>query len=246
MGRSCHDAVSRGSGGGAVSDVAKPRPHLGGEGSIRVLIADDHSVIRTGLKTLLASDPDLAVVGEAASGGETYRLVAELEPDVVLLDIGMPGEDGIEIAKKLKASFPRISVLFLTMHEDDELMCGAIEAGAAGYIIKRAEEREILEAVHVVHRGDLYVHPGMTRALVEHHRADVGARKPGAGPLTPRELEVLAQIAEGAGNREIGRRLRIAERTVKAHVTSVFNKLGAANRAQAVAVAARRGILAHG
>ncbi|MBZ5589689.1 MAG: response regulator transcription factor [Acidobacteriia bacterium] len=211
--------------------------------SIRVLIADDHSMIRTGLRALLKSDPDVTVVGEAGDGRETFRLVEELAPDVVLLDISMPGEDGIQVAKRLKGSFPKVRVLFLTMHEDAGLMREAIQAGAAGYVIKRAEEAEILNAVHAAHRGDLYVHPAMTRAFLEPRPSERRPTGLGGVPLTRREVDILKMLARGHTNRQIAEGLGLSVRTVEGHRAALMGKLGVSSRVELVTYAEENGLL---
>jgi two-component system, NarL family, response regulator NreC len=211
--------------------------------SIRVLIADDHAVIRTGLRALLKSDPELVVVGEAGNGRETYRLVEELVPDVVLLDIGMPGEDGIQVAKRLKGAFPQVRVLFLTMHEDEALLREALQAGAAGYIIKRAEEGEILDAIHAASRGDLYVHPAMTRALVKPPASEDKSYPPNEEALTPRDLSVLRLLTRGYTNSQIAEALGLSVRTVEGHRANLMAKVGASSRVELVIYAEEHGLL---
>jgi two-component system response regulator NreC len=210
---------------------------------IRVLIADDHSMIRTGLRALLKSDPQVEIVGEAGDGRETFRCVEDLTPDVVLLDIGMPGEDGIQVAKRLKASFPQVRVLFLTMHEDPGLMREAIQAGAAGYVIKRAEEAEILNAIHAASRGDLYVHPAMTRALLEPRPGERKPSSPGGVPLTKREVDILRLLARGNTNRQIADALGLSVRTVEGHRANLMGKLGVTSRVELVTYAEEHGLL---
>ena len=148
---------------------------------IRILIADDHSVVRSGLRALLAADPDIFVAGEAADSVEVMQLAERLQPDLVLLDITMPQENGIKIAQRLRDVHPDIKVLFLTMHEDEALLHEAMRTGAAGYVIKRAEETEILRAIHAASRGDIYVHPAMTRALL--HQPVTTEHRRGAPPI---------------------------------------------------------------
>ena len=211
--------------------------------AIRVLIADDHRVIRVGLRALLGSDPELEVVGEAADGPETIRLVEELDPDVVLLDIGMPGEDGIQVARKLTARGPQPRVLFLTMHEDESLVREAIEAGAAGYVIKRAEESEILDAIHAAYRGDLYVHPAMTRALVQPSAANRAPVVASGEPLTAREIEVLKMLVRGYTNHQIAETLDLSVRTVDGYRASLIGKLGLSSRVELVRFAETHGLL---
>ena len=201
---------------------------------IRILIADDHAVVRSGLRALLRADSELEVVGEAGDGAEVQRLVEALHPDVVLLDITMPPDNGIETAKRLKAQHPELIVLFLTMHEDETLLHEALRAGAAGYVIKRAEESEIIEAIRAANRGDIYVHPAMTRALLhqpvttEHRR---GVREIA---LTRRELDVLRLLARGNTNRQIAALLGLSMRTVENHRANLMGKLGLVSRVELV------------
>jgi DNA-binding NarL/FixJ family response regulator len=211
--------------------------------SIRILIADDHGVLRAGLRALLSAESDLEVAGEAADGGETLRLVSELDPDVVLLDVNMPGPDGIEVTRRLKAVKPEVRVLILTVHEDEGLLREAIRAGASGYILKRAVESELIYAIHAVWRGDLYVHPAMTRALLQDLHSTLVADEAPVEPLTPREMEVLRLIAEGHTNRQIAEVLSISVRTVESHRANLMSKLGLHSRVELVRYAKRHGIL---
>jgi DNA-binding NarL/FixJ family response regulator len=211
--------------------------------SIRILIADDHGVLRAGLRALLSAESDLEVAGEAADGGETLRLVSELDPDVVLLDVNMPGPDGIEVTRRLKAVKPEVRVLILTVHEDEGLLREAIRAGASGYILKRAVESELIYAIHAVWRGDLYVHPAMTRALLQDLHSTLVADEAPVEPLTPREMEVLRLIAEGHTNRQIAEVLSISVRTVESHRANLMSKLGLHSRVELVRYAKRHGFL---
>lgn len=205
--------------------------------SIRILIADDHAVVRTGLRALLGSDPALEFVGEAGDGAEVLRQVETLHPDLVLLDVTMPPVNGIETAKQLKKKHPDILVLFLTMHEDEGLLHEALRVGAAGYVIKRAEEAEILQAIHAVSEGDLYVHPSMTRALL--HQTITSEQRRGAPvePLTPRELDVLRLLARGNTNRQTADVLGLSVRTVENHRANLMGKLGISSRVELVGYA---------
>lgn len=211
--------------------------------SIRILIADDHAVVRSGLRTLLGADPTLEFVGEAGDGEETLRLAELLRPDMVLLDVTMPSGNGIETAKRLKEKQPELIVLFLTMHEDEELLHEALRAGAAGYLIKRAEEAEILQAIHAASQGHIYVHPAMTRALLtpplapEHHRGSP------ADALTRREVDVLRLLAKGNTNRQIAGLLGLSVRTVENHRANLMAKLGLASRVELVNYAEANGLL---
>lgn len=211
--------------------------------SIRILIADDHAVVRSGLRALLAADPELEVVGEAGDGDETLRLTATLGPDLVLLDISMPPDNGIQTARRLKESQPELRVLFLTMHEDESLLHEALHTGAAGYVIKRAEEAEILQAIHAAHRGDIYVHPAMTRALL--HQPVTTEHRRGAllDAPTRRELEVLRLLAKGNTNRQIAGLLGLSTRTVENHRANLMAKLGLVSRVELVNYAELHGLL---
>jgi two-component system, NarL family, response regulator NreC len=202
--------------------------------SIRILIADDHVVVRSGIRALLAVDPELEVVGEAGDGAEAMQLAAALGPDLILLDISMPPDNGIEIAKRLKAANPKLIVVLLTMHEDEALLHEALRAGAAGYIVKRAEESEIRQAIHAVVRGDIWVHPAMTRALL-HQPATTESRKgPSVEELTPRELDVLRLLAKGNTNRQIAGLLGLSMRTIENHRANLMGKLGLSSRVELV------------
>ena len=202
--------------------------------SIRILIADDHSVVRSGLKLLLGTDPDVQVIGEAADGTELLRLAAELQPDMILLDITMPPENGIVTARLLKQEHPKIILLFLTMHEDEALLHEALRAGASGYVIKRAEEAEILQAIHATINGDIYVHPSMTRALLRQPVTTEHRRGEPVIALTPREIDVLRLLAKGNTNRQIGELLDLSIRTVENHRANLMGKLGLVSRVELV------------
>ncbi len=215
---------------------------------IRLLIADDHGVLRAGLRALLSAEPEFEVVGEAETGDEVLRKAEMLHPDVVLLDISMPGPSGIEVTRELKARFPDMRVLILTVHEDETLLREALRAGAAGYIVKRAVEEELIAAILAVWRGDLYVHPAMTRVLLQ----DVAEGQRGASTspgedqlaqLTPRERDVLRLIALGYTNRQIADKLCISVRTVETHRANLTGKLGVRSRVQLVRIAREHGLL---
>jgi two-component system response regulator NreC len=214
---------------------------------VRILISDDHAVVRSGLRALLRSDPGLEVVGEAGDGVETLRLAETLRPDVILLDITMPPENGIKIAKRLKETHPEIKVLFLTMHEEEGLLQEALDAGAAGYVVKRAEEAEIIQAIHSASQGDIYIHPAMTRALL-HQPVPAGHRrgppaKPPVNPLTRRELDVLRLLAKGNTNRQIAVLLGLSKRTVENHRANLMGKLGLVSRVELVSYAEEHNLL---
>jgi len=208
----------------------------------RVLIVDDHPLLRSGLRRLLGADPELEVVGEAETGKEALRLAAELRPHVVLLDISMPGENGIETARLLKATLPAVLVLLLTMHEDEGMLQEALRAGADGYVIKRADEPEIIRAIHAVRRGDVYIHPGMTRALLG-HAGTLEPRPQPVEPLTPREVDVLRLLARGNTNRQIAELLGLSTRTVESHRANLMGKLGLSSRVELVTYAEENRLL---
>ena len=202
----------------------------------RILLADDHPVLRSGLRVLLAADPDLEVVGEAGTGEETLRLAEELHPDVVLLDIGMPGESGIETVRRLKEKLPALKVLFLTMHEEEGMLLEALNAGGDGYVIKRADQPEIIQAIRVVRRGDVYVHPAMTRALLSQPETTERPPEP-VEPLTRREIDVLRLLARGNTNRQIAELLTLSIRTIESHRANLMGKLGLTSRVELVTYA---------
>jgi two-component system, NarL family, response regulator NreC len=213
---------------------------------IRILIADDHVVVRSGLRALLSADNDIDVVGEAADSVETMQLAARLQPDLILLDITMPHESGIKVAQRLKAEHPGIKVLFLTMHEEEGLLHEALRTGAAGYVIKRAEESEILRAIHAASRGDIYVHPAMTRALLQQPVTTERRRGAPSNPLTRREVEVLRLLARGNTNRQIAELLSLSMRTVENHRANLMGKLGLVSRVELVNYAESHGLLESG
>lgn len=210
---------------------------------IRILIADDHAVVRSGLRALLRADPDLEVVGEAEDGLETLRLAETLHPDMVLLDITMPPENGIKTAMRLKEKHPELIVLFLTMHEDESLLHEALRAGAAGYVIKRAEESEIIQAIHAASHGDIYVHPAMTRALLHQPVTTEHRRGAPAIALTGREVDVLRLLAKGNTNRQIAGLLGLSVRTVENHRANLMGKLGLVSRVELVNYAEEHNLL---
>jgi DNA-binding NarL/FixJ family response regulator len=208
----------------------------------RILIADDHPVLRSGLRVLLGADPDLEVVGEAGTGEETLRLAEELHPDVVLLDIGMPGESGIETVRRLKAKLPAMKVLFLTMHEEEGMVLEALGAGGDGYLIKRTDEAEIIQAIRAVRRGDVYVHSAMTRALLSQAETTERPQEP-VEPLTQREVDVLRLLARGNTNRQIAELLGLSTRTVESHRANLMGKLGLSSRVELVTYAEEHRLL---
>jgi two-component system response regulator NreC len=210
---------------------------------IRILIADDHAIVRSGLRVLLGADPDLEFVGEAGDGDEALRLVEALRPDMILLDVAMPPDNGLETAKRLKEAYPELIVLILTMYEDESLLHEALRVGAAGYVIKRAEEAEITQAIHAVSRGDIYVHPAMTRALLHQPVTTEHRRGSEVEALTPREIDVLRLLVKGNTNRQVAGLLGLSVRTVENHRANLMGKLGLSSRVELVSYAEERDLL---
>jgi len=200
----------------------------------RVLIADDHAIVRAGLRALLMEDPEFQLVGEAVGGYETIELLEKTNPDVLILDLSMPDLDGISVTRKIKPQFPNLKILILTLHEDEALLKEAIKAGAAGYILKRAAESELISAIRVILRGDLYIDPSMVRGLLEESRNPQVNQKNPPESLTPRETEILKLIVEGYTNRQIGQELNISIRTVEGHRANISDKLGLHSRVELV------------
>lgn len=204
---------------------------------IRVLVVDDHPVVREGLVTILEDEPDFEVAGSAGSAEDALALAARLHPDVILLDLELPGMGGIEAIPRLAASAPEARVLILTAYDADERVLGAVKAGARGYLLKGAAAGEIAQAIRAVHAGGSYLASRVAAKVLTQMRA------PRRSTLSARERAVLRLVADGLTSRQIARQLSITERTVKFHINSILNKLGAENRAQAVAKAAERGLL---
>jgi DNA-binding NarL/FixJ family response regulator len=207
---------------------------------IKILVADDHPMLREGLVAVLATQPDFDIVAEAADGEQTVRLAQSLEPDVILLDLEMPGTDGVAALRELQAIGTTAKTLVFTAYDNDERILGALRAGARGYLLKGASRRELFSAVRTVYAGGSTLEPAVTEKLLQHVSNEGGPRPE---PLTPREMEVLDLLSKGLPNREIASRLYITERTVKFHVSSLLHKLGATNRTEAVTVAANRGLI---
>lgn len=210
---------------------------------IRVLIADDHAIVREGLRYLLLTEPGMTLAGEAADGETAVRLYEEVRPDVTLLDLMMPRKDGITAIADIKQIDPDARLLVLTSFAEDEQIFPAIEAGALGYLLKDSAPGELLRAIRAVHAGDSYLQPAITRrVLQELHRPAAPPPARTDEPLSEREVEVLTLIAEGLSNQEIAERLIISERTVRNHVGNILAKLHLANRTQAALYAVRAGL----
>jgi DNA-binding NarL/FixJ family response regulator len=204
---------------------------------IRVLLADDHDVVRRGLTALLEGADDMTVVAAAADGEEAVRLFGEHTPDVVLMDLSMPGVDGVEATRRVTSGSPDARVVILTSFSDRERILDALDAGAVGYLLKDAEPDELLRGVRAAARGESPLAPKAAQAVLE-----ARAESRPAADLTAREREVLEALAEGLANKQIARRLGIAEKTVKTHLTSVFQRIGVTDRTQAALWARQRGL----
>lgn len=211
--------------------------------SIRILLADDHGVIRAGLRALLEGFPDMTVVAESSDGGDAVAKALELKPDVVLMDLSMPNVGGIEATRQLLQREPGMGILILTVHEDESLLKEVIRAGAAGYIVKRAAPEDLIHAIRVVARGDLYVHPTMTRLLFNEPAKDAVQAGTSVDTLTLREIEVLQLLAKGYTNRQIAGQLSLSPRTVEGHRANIAGKLGLHSRVELVEYAEKHGLL---
>jgi DNA-binding NarL/FixJ family response regulator len=204
---------------------------------IRVVIADDHAVVRAGLTQLLATFDDVELVGAAADGREAVELCLAEGPDVVLMDLEMPDVDGIEATSRIKSELPEIAVVVLTSFSDRTRIVGALDAGAAGYVLKDAEPDELARAIAAAARGEAPLDPKAASALLSARRAPIAP-----APLSPREREVLAMVRAGMPNKLIARRLEISEKTVKTHLTSIYRQIGVTDRTQAALWAERHDI----
>lgn len=210
---------------------------------IKVLIADDHAIVRTGLRALLNAEPSMEVVGEATGGYEAIELAGKSNADILVLDISMPDLDGISVTKKIKTQFPDLRILILTVHEDEALLREAIKVGASGYILKRAAETELISAIHAIIRGVLYVDPSMVRILLSDETKPTVTLPESAEPLTHREKEILKLIVQGYTNRQIGEELNISMRTVEGHRANLIAKLGLHSRVELVRYAREHGLI---
>lgn len=215
-------------------------------GRIRIMLVDDQAMFREGLRTLLATQPDFEVVGEAADGAEALRLCPDVQPDVVLMDLRMPHLGGVAATRRLHAAHPDVRVLVLTTFDDDEDIFEGLRAGALGYLLKDASSAKLFEAVRAAARGESFLQPSVAAKVVaEFARLTEGAPRGEVlvDPLSDRELEVLRLVAQGASNKEVAAQLYIAEGTVKNHLTSIFSKLDVRDRTQAALKARSLGLL---
>ena len=209
---------------------------------IRILVVDDHPVLRDGLIAVLSTQSDFEVIGEASNGAEAVQRAEELQPDVVLLDLEMPEMDGVEALKLMRESRPDMRVIIFTVFDTDERILGAVQAGAKGYLLKGVPRDQVFDTIRVVHTGGSLLQPVVASRLLEQISKGTDGPKD-ASSVTPRELDVLRLLAQGLQNKEIAEDLSIAERTVKFHVGSVLSKMGAGNRTEAVTIAVQRGLI---
>jgi NarL family two-component system response regulator LiaR len=208
---------------------------------IRVLIADDHHVVRGGIRALLETEEDIDVIDEAADGVETVLKTRLLNPDVILMDLMMPRKTGIEAIEEIKQEDPDARILVLTSYSDDEKVFAAIKAGALGYLLKETSTKDLLQAIHDVYRGESSLHPAIARKLIRELNRPSNL-PPADEPLTEREIEVLIFVARGYSNQDIANALFISERTVRTHVSNILSKLHLANRTQAALYALKEGL----
>ena len=210
----------------------------------RVLIADDHTIVRSGVRLLLQAEPDIEVVGEALNGDKALALAESLRPNVILMDIAMPGMDGLEATRQIKARFPDMHVLVLTMHRSDEYFFEMLKAGASGYVLKGAETNELIGAIRAVARGEVFLYPTMAKQLLQDY---LNRLKEGAGlpqpTLTPREKEILRLLAEGYSNKEIAEHLIVSPSTIHSHRANLMRKLNLSSRHDLIQYARERGLI---
>lgn len=213
--------------------------------TIRLLLVDDHAVVRSGLRMLLASESDVEIVGEAGSGSEAVAAAASARPDVILMDIGLPDMTGIEATRVVKSQFPEIAIVALTIHEDEEYFFRMLDAGASGYVPKRAAPEELLTAIRAAASGEVYLYPSLAKLLVKDYLSQERetANRSTLDGLTEREQEVLSLLAEGHNNAEIASALVISPKTVERHRENIMRKLNLHSRAELVRYAIRKGII---
>jgi len=212
---------------------------------IRLLLVDDHAVVRSGLRMLLDNQDDVEIVAEAGTSRDALRLADEVDPDVIVMDIGLPDESGIETARRIKARKPDTAIVALTIHEDEEYFFKMLEAGASGYVPKRAAPEELLTAIRLAALGEVYLYPSLAKLLVKDYLAQEEDLRSGRAlnGLTDREQEVLAHLADGASNNEIGETLNISPKTVARHRENLMRKLNLHSRTELVKYAIRKGII---
>lgn len=212
---------------------------------VKVLIADDHAIVREGVRMILDKEQDIDVVGEAGHGEQALEMAAKLRPHVVVMDISMPGMGGIEATQRLRAQYPHIHVLVLTMHEDESYVFQLLRAGASGYVLKRAAAQDLVQAVRAAAKGEAFLYPSVARKVVEDYlrRVESGEEKDRYDGLTTREKEILTHIAQGLSNQHIAEKLYISIKTVQTHRAHILEKLGLHDRTELVRYAIRKGLI---
>ncbi len=211
--------------------------------SIRVLIADDHAIVRSGVRMLLEVEPDFEVIGEAEDGSQAITLTGELHPDIVLMDIAMPGIDGLEATRQIKAQWPDVNIVVLTMHRSEEHFFEMLKNGASGYLLKGAEPGDLIHALRVVSQGSVFIYPSMAQNLVRDYLNLSGGDSVIDSQLSPRENEIMQLLVEGFSNKEISEKLVVSLSTIHTHRTNVMQKLGLSNRHELIQYARKRGLL---
>ncbi|MCL5950621.1 MAG: response regulator transcription factor [Chloroflexi bacterium] len=214
-------------------------------GKIRLLIADDHTIVREGIRLMLEAQADIEVVGEASNGEEAVEMASRFQPDIILIDIAMPKLNGLEATRAIKQALPQIQVIALTMYESDEYFFQVLNAGASGYVLKKAASADLIGAIRAVYSGDVFLYPSVARRLVSDYltRVKTGEEKSSYDGLTQREREVLKLIAEGHTNQAIADKLVISASTVQTHRTRIMQRLNLHNRAELIQYAVRKGLL---
>ncbi len=209
----------------------------------KVLLVDDHTVVRQGLKALFIDEPDVEIVGEAENGRQALQRIKELQPDVVLMDISMPSLNGIEATRQIRQLFPQVKVVILSMHANEEYVFQVLQAGAAGYVLKQSDSMEVLTAIRAALAGGSFLSPPISRSVIDNYvqRAEARGRGQDAELLSPREREVLQLLAEGLSNQEIAGQLNISVKTVETHRSKIMKKLGVDNKTEMVKYALRKG-----
>ncbi len=212
---------------------------------VRVLLAEDHTIVRKGLRSLLNGEAGIEVIGEAEDGREAVEKVQQLLPDVVLMDIAMPGLNGLEATRQIKKRFPEVQVLILTMHANEEYVFQILRAGASGYVVKQAAPTELISAIRAAYRGDSFLSPSISKTIIQEYirQAEAMAEKESYDKLTNREREVLQLIAEGRSNREIAGLLHISVKTVETHRANLMAKLDIHSTAELTQYAIRKGMI---
>jgi len=210
---------------------------------IRIILAEDHVVVREGIRKLIQGEDDMEVVGEAGDGEEAIELVSRVEPDVVLMDIAMPKVNGIEATRRIKESYPSVSILILTAYDNEEFIFALVEAGAGGYLLKNVHGRELLNSIRAVYDGESVLHPVIVEKIFNHIEFEKGKtiRPEGNAILSQRELEVLRLSEEGLSNKEVAEKLSVGIRTIQTHWRNIFNKIGVGSRTEAILYGLREG-----